>query len=157
MLAVGSTPCELTQADYRHLAEISEDFSGSDISIAVQDALMQPIRKIQTATHYKKVSYYANLLCCCWVSMGKKITNLPPRRLSLTEQRSSHRAHLAIPVQWRCPGWTLSLTSSWSRLLYWRTSSELSAILVRQLAKRTSKRTRSGHRCLAAKDSNRSV
>ncbi|KUL86533.1 hypothetical protein ZTR_04234 [Talaromyces verruculosus] len=55
MLAVGSTPCQLTQADYRHLAEISAEYSGSDISIAVQDALMQPIRKIQTATHYKKV------------------------------------------------------------------------------------------------------
>ncbi|OOF96667.1 hypothetical protein ASPCADRAFT_129741 [Aspergillus carbonarius ITEM 5010] len=55
MLAVGSTPCELTQADYRTLAEMSEGYSGSDISIAVQDALMQPIRKIQTATHYKKV------------------------------------------------------------------------------------------------------
>ncbi|PYH98292.1 vacuolar protein sorting-associated protein 4 [Aspergillus ellipticus CBS 707.79] len=55
MLAVGSTPCELTQADYRTLAEMSDGYSGSDISIAVQDALMQPIRKIQTATHYKKV------------------------------------------------------------------------------------------------------
>ncbi|KAJ5629071.1 vacuolar protein sorting-associated protein 4 [Penicillium lividum] len=56
MLAVGSTPCQLTQADYRSLAEMSEGYSGSDISIAVQDALMQPIRKIQTATHYKKVT-----------------------------------------------------------------------------------------------------
>lgn len=55
MLAVGSTPCQMTQADYRQLAEMSEGYSGSDISIAVQDALMQPIRKIQTATHYKKV------------------------------------------------------------------------------------------------------
>ncbi|PLB40831.1 AAA family ATPase VPS4 [Aspergillus candidus] len=55
MLAVGSTPCEMTQADYRRLAEMSEGYSGSDISIAVQDALMQPIRKIQSATHYKKV------------------------------------------------------------------------------------------------------
>ncbi|GMF71306.1 unnamed protein product [Aspergillus oryzae] len=54
MLAVGQTPCEMTQADYRTLAEMSEGYSGSDISIAVQDALMQPIRKIQTATHYKK-------------------------------------------------------------------------------------------------------
>ncbi|EYE98175.1 AAA family ATPase VPS4 [Aspergillus ruber CBS 135680] len=54
-LAVGSTPCEMTQADYKTLAEMSEGYSGSDISIAVQDALMQPIRKIQTATHYKKV------------------------------------------------------------------------------------------------------
>jgi vacuolar protein-sorting-associated protein 4 len=55
MLAVGQTPCQMTQADYRTLAEMSEGYSGSDISIAVQDALMQPIRKIQTATHYKKV------------------------------------------------------------------------------------------------------
>lgn len=66
MLAVGSTPCHLTQADYRSLAEMSEGYSGSDISIAVQDALMQPIRKIQTATHYKKVSrtYPANHFKC---------------------------------------------------------------------------------------------
>ncbi|KAJ5130599.1 uncharacterized protein N7515_006638 [Penicillium bovifimosum] len=55
MLAVGSTPCQMTQADYRQLAELSEGYSGSDISICVQDALMQPIRKIQGATHYKKV------------------------------------------------------------------------------------------------------
>ncbi|KAL5380724.1 Vacuolar protein sorting-associated protein 4 [Paraphaeosphaeria minitans] len=55
-LAVGSTPCELTQADLRKLAELSEGYSGSDISIAVQDALMQPVRLIQTATHYKPAS-----------------------------------------------------------------------------------------------------
>ncbi|CAI7615180.1 hypothetical protein N7527_010003 [Penicillium freii] len=55
MLAVGSTPCQMTQTDYRQLAELSEGYSGSDISICVQDALMQPIRKIQGATHYKKV------------------------------------------------------------------------------------------------------
>ncbi|CAP81233.1 Vacuolar protein sorting-associated protein 4 [Penicillium rubens] len=55
MLAVGSTPCHMTQTDYRQLADLSEGYSGSDISICVQDALMQPIRKIQGATHYKKV------------------------------------------------------------------------------------------------------
>lgn len=54
-LAVGTTPCELKQTDYKKLGEMSEGYSGSDISIAVQDALMQPVRKIQTATHYKKV------------------------------------------------------------------------------------------------------
>ncbi|CAG7945449.1 unnamed protein product [Penicillium nalgiovense] len=54
MLAVGSTPCHMTQTDYRQLADLSEGYSGSDISICVQDALMQPIRKIQGATHYKK-------------------------------------------------------------------------------------------------------
>jgi vacuolar protein-sorting-associated protein 4 len=55
-LAVGDTKCELSQQDYKTLAAMSEGYSGSDISIAVQDALMQPVRKIQTATHYKKVS-----------------------------------------------------------------------------------------------------
>jgi len=54
-LAVGSTPCELKAEDFRTLGKLSEGYSGSDISIAVQDALMQPVRKIQTATHYKKV------------------------------------------------------------------------------------------------------
>jgi vacuolar protein-sorting-associated protein 4 len=54
-IAVGDTNCELSQKDYKALAELSEGYSGSDISIAVQDALMQPVRKIQMATHYKKV------------------------------------------------------------------------------------------------------
>lgn len=55
MLSVGNTTCSLTQSDFRTLGELSEGYSGSDISIAVQDALMQPIRKIQMATHYKQV------------------------------------------------------------------------------------------------------
>jgi len=54
-ISVGTTPCELVSADFRKLGELSEGYSGSDISIAVQDALMQPVRKIQMATHYKKV------------------------------------------------------------------------------------------------------
>lgn len=54
-LAVGNTPCEMTQDDYRTLADLSEGYSGSDISIAVQDALMQPVRLIQTSTHYQPV------------------------------------------------------------------------------------------------------
>ena len=54
-LAVGTTPCDLTPPDFRALGQLSEGYSGSDIAIAVQDALMQPVRKIQTATHYKSV------------------------------------------------------------------------------------------------------
>lgn len=54
-ISIGSTPCELTVPDFRTLAELTEGYSGSDINIAVQDALMQPVRKIQSATHYKKV------------------------------------------------------------------------------------------------------
>ncbi|KAI9809643.1 MAG: Vacuolar protein sorting-associated protein 4 [Sarcosagium campestre] len=54
-MAVGTTPCELKAADFKTLGQLSDGYSGSDITIAVQDALMQPVRKIQTATHYKKV------------------------------------------------------------------------------------------------------
>lgn len=38
------------------LADKTEGFSGYDISIVVREALMQPIRKVQTATHFKHVS-----------------------------------------------------------------------------------------------------
>ncbi|MCJ1308656.1 Vacuolar protein sorting-associated protein 4 [Agyrium rufum] len=55
-MSVGTTPCELKAGDFKTLGVLSDGYSGSDISIAVQDALMQPVRKIQTATHYKKVT-----------------------------------------------------------------------------------------------------
>lgn len=60
-ISVGETPTELSSDDYRKLALKSEGFSGSDISIVVQDALMQPIRKIQQATHFKRVSWVLSL------------------------------------------------------------------------------------------------
>lgn len=55
-IAVGETPTSLQGNDFRELAALSEGYSGSDISIAVQDALMQPVRKIQQATHFKEVT-----------------------------------------------------------------------------------------------------
>ncbi|KAL1931069.1 hypothetical protein VTP01DRAFT_10206 [Rhizomucor pusillus] len=55
-LNVGTTPCSLTAADYKHLAELTEGYSGSDIAILVRDALMQPIRKVQSATHFKWIT-----------------------------------------------------------------------------------------------------
>ena len=54
-LAIGETPTTLQSNDYRELALQSEGYSGSDISIVVQDALMQPVRKIQQATHFHAV------------------------------------------------------------------------------------------------------
>ncbi|KAJ7022989.1 P-loop containing nucleoside triphosphate hydrolase protein [Mycena alexandri] len=54
-LHVGLTPCELTSQDYHSLAEKTEGYSGADVSIVVQDALMQTIRKFIAATHFKPV------------------------------------------------------------------------------------------------------
>lgn len=53
---LGKTPQLLTQENFRQLGELTEGYSGSDISIIVRDAMMQPVRAVQTATHFKKVS-----------------------------------------------------------------------------------------------------
>ncbi|KRY27523.1 Vacuolar protein sorting-associated protein 4A, partial [Trichinella spiralis] len=55
-LHISNTPHSLTDRDFRILGEKTEGYSGADISIVVRDALMQPVRKVQTATHFKKVS-----------------------------------------------------------------------------------------------------
>ncbi|SCW04603.1 LAFE_0H17194g1_1 [Lachancea fermentati] len=55
-LNIGETPCALSKEDYRTLGQLTDGYSGSDISVVVKDALMQPIRKIQSATHFKNVS-----------------------------------------------------------------------------------------------------
>lgn len=52
---LADTPHKLTAQDYNKLAESTEMFSGSDISILVRDAMMQPVRLLQSATHFKRV------------------------------------------------------------------------------------------------------
>lgn len=54
-LNLGTTPNNLTDADFITLGQKTEHYSGADIGIIVRDALMQPIRKVQSATHFKKV------------------------------------------------------------------------------------------------------
>ncbi|KAL1433320.1 hypothetical protein MTO96_012623 [Rhipicephalus appendiculatus] len=54
-LHIGNTPHTLSQDDFKQLAKRSDGFSGADISVLVRDALMQPVRKVQTATHFRKV------------------------------------------------------------------------------------------------------
>ncbi|KAG0654761.1 Vacuolar protein sorting-associated protein 4 [Rhodotorula mucilaginosa] len=54
-LNIGTTPCQLSQADYRALADQTEGYSGSDLAVVVRDALMQPVRKVLSATHFKEV------------------------------------------------------------------------------------------------------
>lgn len=52
---LGDTPHDLTQRQFDDLGQRTEGFSGSDIAVVVKDVLMQPVRKTQEATHFKKV------------------------------------------------------------------------------------------------------
>ncbi|KAH7831334.1 Vacuolar protein sorting 4F (Vps4F) [Monocercomonoides exilis] len=51
---LGNTTNTLTDKDFRYLSEKSEGYSGQDIHIVVRDALMQPIRRLESITHFKK-------------------------------------------------------------------------------------------------------
>ena len=55
-LNIGSTPHSLTSAQLELLANKTEGFSGADIAILVRDAMLQPIRRCSSATHFKRVS-----------------------------------------------------------------------------------------------------
>ena len=57
-LHMGDTKSTITQEDYKELGDNTEGYSGADIQLVVRDALMQPVRKVQTATHFKQVSVY---------------------------------------------------------------------------------------------------
>uniref|UniRef100_A0A8C2XN30 vesicle-fusing ATPase n=1 Tax=Cyclopterus lumpus TaxID=8103 RepID=A0A8C2XN30_CYCLU len=54
-LHLGSTPSSLTDADFVTLGQKTGGYSGADVSVIVRDALMQPVRKVQSSTHFKKV------------------------------------------------------------------------------------------------------
>lgn len=55
-LHLGDTPNNLTDTDRAALARMTTMYSGADIGIAVKEALMEPIRSFQRATHFKYVS-----------------------------------------------------------------------------------------------------
>jgi len=62
-ITVGKSQNESVVADLYHSCEERDElamfpccrYSGADISIVVRDALMEPVRKVQSATHFKKV------------------------------------------------------------------------------------------------------
>ncbi|MED6222378.1 Vacuolar protein sorting-associated protein 4B [Stylosanthes scabra] len=51
---LGDTPYNLTDSDFEYLASRTEGFSGSDISICVEDVLLEPLRKTQDAMFFYK-------------------------------------------------------------------------------------------------------
>ena len=52
---MGKTPSKLVEADIIKLGGLSIGRSGADISVLVHDAIYQPVRKLQSATHFKQV------------------------------------------------------------------------------------------------------
>lgn len=54
---IGSTPNNLSDKDFEELASHTEGFSGSDISVVVRDALYEPVRTCQSATHFRLVPH----------------------------------------------------------------------------------------------------
>ena len=50
---LGDTPHKLAEEDFRFLGMGTDGFSGSDINLIVKDTLMQPVRKVQEATHFR--------------------------------------------------------------------------------------------------------
>lgn len=54
-LHLGATPTSLNDSDFVTLGKKTDGYSGADISVIVRDALMQPVRKVQSATHFKRV------------------------------------------------------------------------------------------------------
>lgn len=53
---LGSTRNTITDEGFKELAKRTEGYSGADISIVVRDALMQPVRLVQSATHFVRIS-----------------------------------------------------------------------------------------------------
>lgn len=52
----------------QELGRATEGFSGSDVNTAVKDVLMQPIRILRDATHFKKVSGRPRCVAIGWLS-----------------------------------------------------------------------------------------
>ena len=48
-----NNPNTLKEEDFDFFAKKTEMFSGSDIAILIRDAVYEPVRRLQTATHFK--------------------------------------------------------------------------------------------------------
>lgn len=53
-IKVGKTKHSLVEEDFIKLGELSEGYSGSDVSIVVNEALMMPVRKCQTGKYFRQ-------------------------------------------------------------------------------------------------------
>jgi len=92
-LHVGKTPNDLSDDDFDILGEKTPGFSGSDINGVVQDALMEPVRTMQDATHFKEIKDVDDPSKICIVPctpadpLGKEmqLMDIPPDKQDLVK------------------------------------------------------------------------
>ena len=53
---VGTTANDMDEAAWNFVGQHTAGYSGADLAILVRDAMMEPIRMLQTATYFKTVS-----------------------------------------------------------------------------------------------------
>jgi vacuolar protein-sorting-associated protein 4 len=80
----------LAKGDYIELASMTDGFSGSDISNALQDALDVPIKTVQNASFYRKVS---------GVKFAKRLAANDCARCKRMERSCSRRARRAMEAR----------------------------------------------------------
>jgi vacuolar protein-sorting-associated protein 4 len=54
-IRLGKTPHSCTEESFTLLADNSEGYSGSDITVVVKEAMMMPVRRCRTATRFKNL------------------------------------------------------------------------------------------------------
>ncbi|XP_063442662.1 vacuolar protein sorting-associated protein 4B-like [Mytilus trossulus] len=59
-IQLGNAVHSLSEEDFTELGKRTNGFSGYDISVVVKEALMKPVRKVQTATHFRKAEEACN-------------------------------------------------------------------------------------------------
>ena len=68
---MGTTKNDLKENHYQELGQMTDGYSGADISLVVRDALMQPVRRVQTATHFKQVYIFSKTREIIFLPFGK--------------------------------------------------------------------------------------
>ncbi|XP_076112567.1 vacuolar protein sorting-associated protein 4B-like [Mytilus galloprovincialis] len=59
-IQLGKAVHSLTEENFTELGKITNGFSGFDISVVVKEAMLKPVRKVQTATKFRKVEEACN-------------------------------------------------------------------------------------------------